>query len=233
MGPRAGSASTSRKSPRPHLEAEKLRRAACHGVGDQPHAVGADARGEQRLVGVAECRVGEQRAFLFARPLREFLRSQFEQALARARRRGDAPVEGRERGRLEQRCGLVALGLRVAVDRHVGEEMHQFRGAVPARLELEQGRRRVDERGCGVPRAEHGMRDHVLEERHVCLHAADAELAQRAVHALQGDGECLAGGGDLDEQRVVERREGAPGRSHAGIQPHTEARGAAVGEDLA
>ena len=42
------------------------------------------------------------------------------------------------------------------------------------------------------PDAERLVEDDVLEERDVRLHAADAELAQRAVHALQRDVEASA-----------------------------------------
>ncbi len=77
------------------------------------------------------------------------------------------------------------------------------------------------------------MGDHVLEERHVGLDPADAEFAQGAVHALQGGGEGAARGGDFDQQRVVKRRDRAPGRAHAGVEADAEAGGAAVGDDLA
>ena len=55
-------------------------------------------------------------------------------------------------------------------------------------FELEQFRRGVDQRGRRRAGAEGLVVDDVFEERNVRLHAADAELAQRAVHALQAPG---------------------------------------------
>ena len=80
---------------------------------------------------------------------------------------------------------LVALGVRVAVDDDVAEEIQQLGRAVAARLELEQLGRGVDERRGRLAGAEFVVVNDVFQERDVRLHAADAELAQRAVHAVQ------------------------------------------------
>ena len=181
---------------------------------------------------VAESGVGEERAFLSARPLGEFLRSKLEQLLACAGRRINSQID------LGQGCGgkpdgrLVAFGLGVAIDRDVGQEVHQFRRAVAAGFEFEKGGGFVDERGRRVAGTEDGVGDDVLEERHVGLHAAHPELAQGAVHSVEGGGKGAAGCGQLDQQRVVERRDGAAGRSHTRVEAHAEAGGAAVGDDF-
>ena len=217
----------------PHFETEELRGAARHGVGDEEHVVGAHARGEERLVRVAEGGVGEKRSFLFPRPLGEFLRPELEQLLARSGRGIDAQVDlGQGRGR-ETRRRLVAFGFGVAVDRHVGQEMHQLRRAVAARFEFEEGRGFVDEGGRCVAGAEDGMRYDVLEERHVGLDPADAEFAQGAAHAVEGGGKRAAGCGDLDQQRIVKRRDRAARRAHARVEAHAETGGTAVGDDFA
>ena len=52
------------------------------------------------------------------------------------------------------------------------------------------------------------------------------------MHAVESDREGLAGRGDLDQQRVVERRDRAAGRAHARVEAHAEAGGTAVGDDL-
>ena len=69
----------------------------------------------------------------------------------------------------------------------VAEEGEQLGGAVAARVEVEQFRRGVNQRGGRRAGAEDGVVDDVFEEGNVGLDAADAEFAQRAVHALQGD----------------------------------------------
>ncbi|MCY1327479.1 hypothetical protein D9M69_130150 [compost metagenome] len=72
------------------------------------------------------------------------------------------------------------------------------------------------------------MVDHVLQELQVGGHAADAELAQRAVHAPDRLGRGRRPGGDLDQQRIVVRRDHRAAIGGAGIQAHAEAGGAAI-----
>ena len=76
------------------------------------------------------------------------------------------------------------------------------------------------------------MRDEVDEERDVGLHAADAELLQRAHHAAGGVGELEALGGHLDQQRVVEGRDDRAGEGGA-VEADAHAAGRAVVEQLA
>ena len=216
----------------PHFQAEKLRGAARHGIGHKKHVVGTHACREEGLVGVAEGGVGEEGALLLARPLGEFFGSELEQLLPGAGRRVDAQVDAGKRRGGQAGGRTIPLGLGISVDRNIGEELHQLGGAVTAQLEFKECRSFVDESGGGVARAEDGVGHHVLEERHVGLHAANAELAQGAVHAVEGDGEGLAGRGDLDQQRVVERRDRAACRAHARVEAHAEAGGTAVGDDL-
>ena len=49
------------------------------------------------------------------------------------------------------------------------------------------------------------MVDDIFEKRDVGLDAANAEFAQRAVHALAGVRELAAPGGDFYQQRIVVR----------------------------
>ena len=81
--------------------------------------------------------------------------------------------------------------------------------------------------------AEGFVGDDVFEERDVGLHAADAELAQRAVHALAGHREVAAHRGDLHQHRVVERRDDRAGVAHGAVEADAEAGGRAVVEDAA
>ena len=182
---------------------------------------------------IAEGGVGEKQALLFARPLGEFLGSEFEQKLACSRRRRlFAVIGGTPRG-LERRGNAVALSLRVAVHNHIGEEGKQARGAVAAGLELEERRRGVDERGRRLARGEFRIEDDIFEERNVCLHAANAEFAERAEHSLERHRKGLAARGDLRQKRVVEWRDHTAGRAHAAVEANAETRRASVGDDLA
>ena len=56
----------------PHFQTEEIVQAVGDEVGDGQHVVGADARGQQRLVRVAEGGVGDQQALLAQGPLGEF-----------------------------------------------------------------------------------------------------------------------------------------------------------------
>src|SRR5690606_22861061 len=85
----------------------------------------------------------------------------------------------------ERLFGPEALRVRVAVDDDLAEEVQQLGGAVAAGLELEQLRRRVDQRGRGLAGAELRVGDDVFEERDVRLHAADPEFAERPAGAVE------------------------------------------------
>jgi hypothetical protein len=72
----------------PHISRLKscgVRRATA--PADGQHVEGTHARGQQRLMGVAKSRVGDEQALLRERPFGEFFRAQLEQQLARAGRR--------------------------------------------------------------------------------------------------------------------------------------------------
>jgi hypothetical protein len=100
-------------------------------------------------VRVAEGRVGDEQLLLLERPFGEFFRAQFQQQLARARRRRLLAVVGRRRAAAKASLGET-LGLRIAVDDDIAEKGQQLGGAVAARLELEQLRRGVNQRGGGL-----------------------------------------------------------------------------------
>ena len=87
--------------------------------GDRQHVVGADARGQQRLVRVAERGVGEQQALLLQRPLGELFGPELQQQLARARRAARVGSCARHAARRERARARLALRRRIAVDDHV------------------------------------------------------------------------------------------------------------------
>ena len=73
----------------------------------------------------------------------------------------------------------------------------------PRRAEAEELGGVVEERGGDFAGAELRVIDDVFEEGNVGFDAADAELAEGAVHAAAGFGEIVAPGGDFDQERVV------------------------------
>ena len=99
--------------------------------------------------------------------------------------------------------------------------------------ECEQLRRLVDEARGVAGVAELRMVDDVFEERQVGRDAADAEFAQRPVHARDRLGRRRRPGGDLLQQRIVEARDDRAGIGGAAVEPDAEAGGAAIGGDAA
>ena len=93
----------------PHLDREDARTEPGVGVGDAEHVAGADPRGQQRLVGVAERRVGQEQRLLLADPAREGVGPHRQEPLARARRRRGERVEPRRlRARARSRAPPAA-----------------------------------------------------------------------------------------------------------------------------
>jgi hypothetical protein len=91
----------------------------------------------------------------------------------------------------------------------------------------------VDERGGDLAGPEGRVQDQVVDERNVGAHAADAEFAQGAVHALDGLREGGRPGRDLDQQGVVVGRDDRAVVGGAPVEAHPEASRGAVGGDAA
>ncbi len=77
------------------------------------------------------------------------------------------------------------------------------------------------------------MGDDRFEEGEVGRHAADAEFAQRAVHAGDRLLRRRRPGGDLFQQRIVEAGDDRAGIGGAAVEPDAEAGRAAIGGDAA
>ncbi len=71
----------------PHFEAVEIGQTMRDEVGNAQHVVGADTRRHQRLVGIAERRIGYQQPLLLPGPARELLRTGSVEQLLRALRR--------------------------------------------------------------------------------------------------------------------------------------------------
>ena len=76
------------------------------------------------------------------------------------------------------------------------------------------------------------MIDDVFEEGNVGFDAANAEFAQRAVHALASFGKLGAPRCDFYEQRVVVGREHRAGVRRAAVETNAKSCGRSVGREL-
>ena len=115
----------------PHLEAEEIWQTLRDRGRRRENVVGANARRHQRLMRVAESRVGDEQALFFARPRGEFLRAELLQHLARAGRRLDARRRRKHRG-FEFAGNELPFYLGIAVENHVAEIRKHLGGAIAA-----------------------------------------------------------------------------------------------------
>ena len=90
---------------------------------------------------VAEGGVGDEEAFLIANPLGKFFGAELEEFLPGAWWRCLCLVVAGADGGRDRRIELVPLGVGIAIDDDITDEVDQLGGAVTACLELEQLRR--------------------------------------------------------------------------------------------
>ena len=123
--------------------------------------------------------------------------------------------------------------LRVAVDQHVTDEGKNARRAITAGGERKQRRRFIDETRGVVPGGEPRIADKLFQENKIGLHAADAELAQRAVHTAR----CFFGRGrpgrDFLQHRIVIRCDHSARVGGTTVQTNAEPVGTAISGDPA
>ncbi len=216
----------------PHLHAEKIWQTLRDGAGGGQQVMRADARGHQRLVGVAEGGVSDQQAVFFAGPGGEFFRAELLQELARTWRRLDAGNFW-QGGGFERRQHGLPFYFRIAVQDHVSEIGKNFCGTVAAARKFEQFGIVFEERGGDFTGAKLRVVHYILYEGDVRLYAADAKFAQRAVHALAGFGKVGTPGGHFDEERIVVGRELGTGVGGAAVETDAESGGRTIGGELA
>ena len=173
--------------------------------------------------------------FCVAHPCGELLRPELRRAAAWCRRADGAVEIAARSARAASACGRgAAARLGMAVDGHVGDDRSAAWSRGPARLTCwNSSGVVVDEPGRVVVVAEARMVDDALEEGEVGRHAADAELAQRPVHARDRLLRRRRPGGDLLQQRVVEAGDDRARIGGAAVEPDAEAGGAAIGGDAA
>ena len=172
----------------PHFQAEEIGQALGDGGGGGENVVGADARGHQRLVRVAEGGVGDEQALFFARPGGEFFRAELLQELARAGRRFDAAAWLGSTAASNASGTFLpftsGLPLRITSPRYESSLVARS----PRLGKRKSSGRIVEERRGDFAGAKFRVIDDVFDEGNVGGDAADAELAQRAVHAAAGFG---------------------------------------------
>ena len=195
---------------------------------DADQVTRADARREQRLVGVAVGRLGDGERGLGPQVLCEAGGTELSQQVAVALRRRREQVDlgqlaaGRDRERL--------LAVR-PVDRHIGEPVQQLRRPVARRVARQQFGALVDEGRGDVARDEGRILQHGAQEGDVGRYPADAELGQRPARSRDRGGEVAATARELGQHRVEVRADlGARGR-RAAVEADARAAGRAVGRD--
>ena len=215
----------------PALQRQQLRQPVGIDRRRRQHVVRAHAGGKQRLVRIAQRGVGDQQLGLLPHPAGKALGAQGLQALLVACRRRHIRIRLRRHAHLHmtQIRRRTSLHVGLTVDDDIAQILQQACGPVAPCGEVEELRRVVDEAGGDAPCPEVRVLDDVLDELQVGGQAADAELAQRPVHPA--DGLLLRGapGRDLDQQRIVVRRDDRAAESGAAVQADPEAGRTAVG----
>ncbi|MPL71091.1 hypothetical protein SDC9_16859 [bioreactor metagenome] len=187
---------------------------------------------QERLVAVTHRGVGQQQPLLRLHPVGHRLRPFGLEQLPGAGTDRALDLGQARRACLGRRL-RPARGLGMAVHRDVGDVGQDLGAAVAPLLELEELGRGVDE----LRRVAHAQESRVLEqvddEVDVGAHAADAELAQRAVHAVDGLVGGLRPGGHLHQQAVVIAGDDAARIGGAAVEPDPHAGRGAIGGDAA
>ena len=121
----------------------------------------------------------------------------------------------------------------MAVDGGLGDVAQESARPVPRAGEGQQVRVVVDEAGGDLPVPERLVTDQPLQEGDVGGDSADAELAQRTSHPVDGAFARRPPGGDLLQQRVVVPGDDRAGVRGAAVEPDAEAGRGPVGGDAA
>ena len=187
----------------PHFQRKQAALGITHtarqGVGAGEHIEAPHACGHERLVSVAEGRVGNEQSLLLESPFGKLLRPEFEEKVSGTLGKGCGQIGLGQRGWVEGLGRPVPLGMRVAVDDDVAQEIKQFGGPVFAAAEGEEFGRGVDQRRRGLSAAELRMKNDVFEEGNIGFDPADPEFRESPVHAIHGDLVGLPGRDHLDQ----------------------------------
>src|ERR1700760_451509 len=105
-------------------------------------------------MGIAQRCIRNQETLLLGGPLGKFLRAQRKQQLASAVGRRLMRIEGGSDWCRQRFLWMVTFRVRVAVHRHLADEIEQLGCAISARFEREKLWRRINQRRCGLTAAE-------------------------------------------------------------------------------
>ena len=202
----------------PHFERKKARRPVRHRAGRRQHVVTAHARGEERLVRIAERRVGDQQPFLIQRPVGKFLRPETEQQLSRSGRRRDPMVVFERRGRDKRPLRLCPFACGLPFTITSARKLSTF---------VARSRRGWNWNSSGVVSMSVVVASPL---RNVSLKMTFSKKGifvftprmrnSRSARSIRCNAiaKCLPDGRHFHQQRIVKRRDHAPGIAHAAVE---------------
>ena len=199
---------------------------------DTQHIDCSHARGHQRLVRIAERRVGDQRQLAVQHVLCDGFGAFRVQDLPHAV--GRCFEFDWWRCRLAQQFWPLASGdLRIAVDDDVADEFQQLRTVTAVGPQLQQLRRFVHETRVVVAVRETRIRYQRRQECEIRFNAAHAKLTEPTQHAIRcfrfRNAQCR----NLDQKTVVMPADDSTGVSRAGIEANAGAGRTAIGHNVA
>ena len=147
--------------------------------------MGSDSGGQQRLMSIAECCVGDQGSLVpsnsFGKPFRTLSSEDILEAKRRSRQRCFrwSYSNFSRRNVRDQRSGGT-------IDNYLAQIVEKFAGTVLCGLEVKQLRILINKSCADDFIDELGMIEDVEDERDVCLNATDSELSQRSSQLTAG-----------------------------------------------
>lgn len=118
-------------------------------------------------------------------------------------------------------------------DNGVADIPQHLGGTVLALLDIKEGRGLLNELGMALARYKGRVGEDIVEEGHIGLDAADADLAHTTLGLAHRSLKGAVKGGDLYQQRVIVRGDLRTGEGVACVQADAEAAAGTVGGELA
>ena len=211
----------------PALHRQQLRGQPRHIRRHQQQPVGTHPGRQQRLMRIAERRIGHPEGRRILEPPGKTVRTQLDQALLGPRGRGHRQITLRQLVGGIHRRRARPVGL---VHRHIGQIVQDLGAPVGRGVRGQQLRTLIDERRRHPTRPEIRIIDHREQERDVGRHATNPELRQRTTRPGGGHREVPAATGQLHQHRVEVRADLRTG-VRATVQPDARTTRRAVGRD--
>ncbi|CDO27231.1 hypothetical protein BN979_00002 [Mycolicibacterium vulneris] len=213
----------------PTLDGQQLRHHPRHIRRHLEQPRGPQPGGEQRLMGVAERRIGDPQRRAVTHPRREPLGPQLDQTLLGTRRRHRRQIQRRQFVLRIHPRRAFAVGL---VHRDISQVIQDLGTAIGRGVRGQQLRTIIDERRGDPSGPEIGILDHRLQKRDVRRHPTNPELGQRSAGPGHRRGEVTPATGQLDQHRV-EMRQHLGADIGAAVQAHPRTPRRPVGGDPA